>query len=119
MENPKPHKEKPDIMVNKPYTNWKKVKVDLKIHSVTEAHILVTAKKNAFLKTYMKPDEHIDNIMSKHVKDVVQKNRKFLTSIIKCIELSGQNEMALRGHRDDATILDKSHQGNFKSLLDF
>ena len=45
VENPKPHKEKPDIMVNKPYTNWKKAKEDLKIHSVTEAHILATAKK--------------------------------------------------------------------------
>ena len=119
VENPKPHKEKPDIMVNKPYTNWKKAKEDLKIHSVTEAHILATAKRNAFLKTYMKANECIDNIMSKHVKDAVQKNRKFLTSIINCIELCGQNGMALRGYRDDATILDKSHQGNFKSLLDF
>ena len=27
--------------------------------------------------------------------------------------------MALRGHRDDATNLDKTHQENFKSLLDF
>ena len=71
------------------------------------------------MKTYMKPDDRIDNIMSKHVKDIVQKNRKFLISIIKCIELCGRNGMALRGHRDDSTTLDKSHQGNFKSLLDF
>ena len=27
--------------------------------------------------------------------------------------------MALRGHGDDSTAQDKSHQGNFKSLLDF
>ena len=71
------------------------------------------------MKTYMKPDDRIDNIMSKHVIDIVQKNRKFLTSIIKCIELFGRNGMALRGHRDDSTTFDKSHQGNFKSLLDF
>ena len=119
IENPKPHKEKPDIMVKKPYTNWKKAKEDLKIHSVTKAHVLSTVKKTAFMKTYMKPDERIDNIMSKHVKVTVQKNRKFLTSIIKYIKLCGRNGMALTGHRDDSTILDKSHQGNFKSLLDF
>ena len=114
-----PRKEKPDIMVKKPYTNWKKAREDLRIHSVTETHILSTARKTAFMKTYMKPDERIDNIMSKHVKDTVQKNRKFLTSIIKCIELCGRNGMALRGHRDDSTMLNKSHEGNFKSLLDF
>ena len=119
VENPKSHKKKPEILVKKPYTNWKKAKEDLKIHSVSEAHVLSTAKKTAFMKTYMKPDKHIDNIMSKHVKDIVQKNRKFLTSIIKCIELCGRNGMALRGHRDDYTVLDKSYQGNFKCLLDF
>ena len=119
VENPIPHKEKPELMVKKPYTNWKIAKEDLKIHSVTETHVLSTAKKTAFMKTYMKPDEHIDNIMSKHVKDTVQKNRKFRTSIIKCIKLCGRNGMALRGHRDDSTMLDKIYQGNFKSLLDF
>ena len=86
---------------------------------MSEAHVLATAKKGAFIDTYLKPDECIDNVMNKHVKDAVQKNRKFLTSIIKCIELCGRNGMALRGHRDDATNLDKTHQGNFKSLLDF
>ena len=119
VENPIPRKEKPELMVKKPYTNWKKAREDLKIHSVTETHVLSTAKKTAFMKTYMKPDERIDNIMSKHVKDTVQKNRTFLTSIIKCIKLCGRDGMALRGHRDDSTMLDKSHQGNFKSLLDF
>ena len=64
-------------MVKKPYTNWKKAREDLKIHSVTEVHVLFTAKKTAFMKTYMKPDDHIDNIMSKHVKDIVQKIGNF------------------------------------------
>ena len=27
--------------------------------------------------------------------------------------------LALRGHRDDSTTVDKKHQGNFRSLLDF
>ena len=52
-------------------------------------------------------------------KAVTQKNRTFLTSILKCVELCGRNGLALRGHRDDATNTDKTHQGNFKNLLDF
>ena len=48
-----------------------------------------------------------------------RKNRTFLTSILKCVELCGRNGLALRGHMDDATNTDKTHQGNFKNLLDF
>ena len=33
--------------------------------------------------------------------------------------MCGRNGLALRGHRDDATNTDKTHQGNFKNLLDF
>ena len=119
IDGPKGNKQKPNILVTKPYNNWKDATGDLKVHSVSEAHTLATARKSAFIDTYLKPDERIDNVMNKHVKDTVQRNRQFLTSIIKCIELCGRNGIALRGHRDDATSFDKSHQGNFKNLLDF
>ena len=91
VESPRGNKQKPNILVTKPYNNWKDAKGDLRIHSVSEAHVLATVKKGAFIDTYLKPDECIDNVMNKHVKDAVQKNRKFLTSIIKCIELGNSN----------------------------
>ena len=118
-ESLKPNQDKPNILVNKPYRNWKDAKSDLRVHSVTDAHVLATAKREAFIETFQKPEAHIDNILTQCTKEVVSRNRKFLTSIIKCIELCGRNGMALRGHRDDGTISDKSHQGNFKNLLDF
>ena len=86
---------------------------------MTDAHVLATAKREAFIETFQKPEARIDNILTQCTKEVVSRNRKFLTSIIKCIELCGRNGMALRGHRDDGTISDKSHQGNFNNLLDF
>ena len=57
--------------------------------------------------------------MAQCTKEVIEKNRTFLTSILKCIESCGRNGLALRGHRDDATVTDKTHPGNFKNLLDF
>ena len=49
----------------------------------------------------------------------MKKNQEFLTSIIECAEFCGRQGLALRGHRDDSTTVDKKHQGNFRSLLDF
>ena len=91
----------------------------MKAHSVSEAHQLAIAKREAFIKAYQKPEVCIDNVMAQCTKEVLEKNRKFLTSIIKCVEWYGRNGLALRGHWDDATIKDKTHQGNFKNLLNF
>ena len=118
-ENRKPNQDEPNILVTKPYRNWKDAKSDLKTHSVTDAHVTATAKREAFMQTYQKPQIRINNVISQHNKGVIEKNRKFLSSILKCVELCGRNGMALRGHRDDSTIPDKSHQDNFKNLLEF
>ena len=118
-EHSRPNMDRVNMLVTKPYRNWKDAKSDLKTHSVTEAHNLATAKREAFIRTYNQPAVHIDNIMTVCTKAVIQKNRTFLTSILKCVELCGRNGLALRGHRDDATNTDKTHQGNFKNLLDF
>ena len=108
--------DRPNILVTKPYRNWKDAKSDLKAHSVSEAHHLATTKREGFMKTYQKPEVRIDNIMIQCTKEVIEKNRKFLTSIIKCVEWCGRNGLALRGHQDDATITDNTHQENFKNL---
>ena len=118
-EHSRPNMDRVNMLVTKPYRNWTDAKSDLKTHSVTEAHNLATAKKEAFIRTYNQPAARIDNIMAVCTKAVIEKNRTFLTSILKCVELCGRNGLALRGHRDDATNIDKTHQGNFKNLLDF
>ena len=58
-------------------------------------HIHVRADSVTFMQTYQKPQIHIDNVISQHNKGIIVKNRKFLTSIIKCVELCGRNGMAL------------------------
>lgn len=47
----------------------------------------------------------------------VAKNRVFLTSIMKCIEICDRQGISLRGHRDD-TNFNAENQGNFKALID-
>ena len=49
----------------------------------------------------------------------MKKNRRSLTSILKCQEFCGRQGLALRGHRDDSKAPDKRQQRNFKGLLNF
>ncbi len=51
-------------------------------------------------------------------------NQQKLSSIFKTIELCGRRNIALRGHRDDATSIEKDvsdseNHGNFRALLNF
>ena len=52
-------------------------------------------------------------------KEIVEQNRRFLTSIVMCLELCGRQGLALRDLRDDSTAPDKRQQGNFKGPLNF
>ncbi|KAF0711672.1 52 kDa repressor of the inhibitor of the protein kinase-like [Aphis craccivora] len=46
-------------------------------------------------------------------------NRSRLIPIIECVILCGQQEIALRGHRDSGKINKFENQGNFRSILKF
>ena len=66
----------------------------------------------------------ISHQLSQAVANQVSKNRKILSSIIKTIALCGQQNIALRGHRDDATNVERddlfpANHGNFRALLNF
>ena len=65
----------------------------------------------AFLQTYIHPTSRIDQKLDVKTAEQVQRNRRFLTSVIRCIE-------SLRGHRDDATS-NTINRGNLRALLDF
>ena len=45
-EHSRPNMDRVNMLVTKPYRNWKDAKSDLKTHSVTEAHNLATAKRS-------------------------------------------------------------------------
>lgn len=53
------------------------------------------------------------------IREQFASNRTFLQSIISCIEFCGRQGIALRGHRDDATLTGILFEGNFKELIQF
>ena len=55
--------------------------------------------------------------MNSQAAEQVRKNMIFLTSILKCIEFSGRQGIALRGHLDDNMVQDDINKGNFFVLL--
>jgi len=71
---------------------------------------------DAFLQTMDKPRCRVDQILSQG-----ERNRRFLESIIRCLELCGRHGIALRGHRDDGILLEDTEEstnmGNFKALI--
>ena len=86
------------------------------MHLVTQD---VKAKMDAFVSTYMQPSSKISFILCTTGKEIVEKNRRFLTSIVKCLEFCERHGVTLRSHRDESTAPDKRQQGNFKGILDF
>ena len=90
-----------------------------KNHSWTESHRMSKAKMDASVSTYIQPSSKISFILCTTGKEIVEKNGRFLTSIVKCLEFCGRKGLALRGHRDDDLAApDKRQQGNLTGLLD-
>ena len=66
----------------------------------------------------------INNQLSQAMTDRIASNRQKLSSIIKTIVLCGRQNIALRGHCDNATDIEKDplnteYHGNFRALLNF
>ncbi|XP_062592729.1 52 kDa repressor of the inhibitor of the protein kinase-like [Saccostrea cucullata] len=70
-----------------------------------------------YLQTYKNSSCRIDNILDTKLQIQVAKNRKILTSILKCVEFCGRQGIPLRSHRDDDTCDDNTNLGNLKELL--
>ena len=113
---PAHHGKKANNLITIPYRNWKDAKTDFAKHVNHEYHRDSKAKMDGFLDIMSKPSLSIQNRLSLEVEKQIVKNRIFLTSIIKCIELCGRQGIGLRGHRDDAAS-EALNQGNFKALL--
>ncbi|XP_078679498.1 52 kDa repressor of the inhibitor of the protein kinase-like [Branchiostoma floridae x Branchiostoma belcheri] len=108
----------PSLLVKRPYTNWKDAKADMQDHDAKcQYHKNSLAKMTAFVETMQNPDRRIDLSMSSQSAERVEKNRAFLVSVLKCLELCGRQGFALRGHRDDSTADPFSNKGNFHALL--
>ena len=58
--------------------------------------------------------------MTNIASETVERNKRFLKSILRALEYSGRQGLALRGHREDEATLGNNaiNKGNFKALLD-
>lgn len=111
------HGKQANYLVSVPYSNWKNARADFSKHVNLEYHQDSKTKMDAFIEMMTTPSVGIQNRISQEMEKRVAKNRVFLTSIIKCIELCGRQGIGLRGHKDDANS-NAENQGNFKSLIE-
>lgn len=106
------------LLISTPYQNWKDALSDIKQHAVLQYHMQSMAMMEAFIDVMQNPSHRLELTFSTQEKEQVKKNRTFLRSIIKCLEVCGRQGIGLRGHRDDGWNPENSaNEGNFKSLL--
>lgn len=97
---------------------------DLEKHRANKYHRDAEIDGNAFLKAYKNPEHSIINIISEERKKQIMSNRARLVPIIKTIMFHGRQNIPLRGHRDDGSLLEDSedllhNDGNFRASLRF
>jgi len=113
--------QRANVLIASPYQNWKDAQADLTNHTTLQYHLDSKEKMDTFLQTMEKPGCRVDQILSQDARQTVERNRRFLESIIRCLELCGRQGIALWGHRDDGTPLEdaegSTNMGNFKSLI--
>ena len=51
----KTQRQQPEVLVSKPYRNWKDFRSDIRSHSITTSHRTAKARMDAFISTYGKP----------------------------------------------------------------
>lgn len=109
------------LLINKPYNNWKDAHSDLQKHSLLKYHQDATAKMNNFLQC-MKLGKDIGTSLNHLTQERMHKKRLFLSSIVKSLMFCGRQGIALRSHMDNNSEKDKdevANMGNFKALLEF
>ncbi|XP_060846074.1 zinc finger MYM-type protein 1-like [Rhopalosiphum padi] len=112
--------QKLGTLVVEAFTNYKKA---TEKHGNLEYHKTALLKYDNFLNIYSnKSSSIITRIDSERTKQI-ETNRKRLIPIIECIMLCGQQEIALRGHKDYGPICFSSesneNEGNFRAILKY
>ncbi|CAF3377696.1 unnamed protein product, partial [Rotaria sp. Silwood2] len=91
-------------------------------HKTNNYHKDSIINTERFISVYEGKCDGVDDLLLNKQKIEKIENRKRLIPIIKTIILCGQNNISLRGHRDDGDLSMESivhGEGNFRSLLRF
>ena len=114
------HGSGPRVLVSRPLTLFGKPLELLCKHADKGYHRDAVVKSDEFVTvmTHQQPD--IRSQLNQAMADKLASNRQKLSSIFKTIELCGQQNISLRGHRDNATDIEKDEKhSNFRALLKF
>ena len=114
----------PGVLVRRPLTVFAKALELLCKHTGKCHHKDAVVKSEEFLRMMTHQWSDIRTQLNQAMTDRVNSNRLKLTSIFKTIEFCGRQKLALRGHRDNSTDIERDlsgseNHGNFLALLKF
>ena len=90
--------------VTKPFKSWGKILQKASANGTKSYHLSSMTRMTEFLARYENLDRSISVIMDSELQRVMETNQKVLESLIKNGLLSGKQGLALRGHRDDKAV---------------
>ena len=99
----------PGVLVSRPLKDFKKALEKLRKHPKTEHHKAAVASATEFQRSMSNQQADIQQRLSKSHR--IANNRQKLESIIKTIILCGRQNIALRGHRDNALDIERDAAG--------
>ena len=114
----------PGILVSRPLTAFVKALELLRKHADKGYHKTAVFRSEEFLSTMTNRQPSIQCQLNQSIADRIFINRQKLASIMKTIVFCGRQNIALRGHRDNATDIERDisgcvNHGNFRALLNF
>ena len=114
----------PCVLVSRPLTTFGKALASLHKHADKGHHKTAVIRSEEFLKTMTHQQPDIQCRLNQSMASRISLNRQKLHSIFKTIVFCGQQNIALRGHRDYATDIERDvddleNHGNFRALLNF
>lgn len=99
----------------------------LNMHARNKYHHNAVDSGKIFLRTYLFPGKDIINQVCSQRVQQIKDNRERLRPIIESLIFCGRQNITLRGHRDDGSLIDidrddnnasiTSNEGNFRELL--
>lgn len=121
------HNNQFGYLVDAPFQNWKKALDYFRNHEKIWYHQDALRAAEDFLKIYKNEIPRIPEMISAALSQKIQQNRLKLKSIVDTIIFCGQQNIALRGHREGnvRNIIasdekdEVANNGNFRALLRF
>ena len=116
------HGSDPGILVRRPLASFAKALEVLSNHTTKEYHKAAVVRADEFMQVMRNEQPDIHSRMSQDLADRIASNRQKLVSIVKTIVFCGRQNVALRGHRDNISDMEKNaleNPGNFWALLKF